>query len=326
MNAATNFQCNSSLITILSIDGGGVRGIIPATLLDKLEIKTQLSIEKLFDFMSGVSTESILVSMLTIPNSKGLPKYTAKQVIQAYKKSAQEVFLINPLHQILSMNGLIASKYQSTGISEAGDKYFGDIPLFKLLSHVILFGYNTKSKELISFCNWQNCGSDAHYKVRDIVQGTTAMASILPPKVLKSFANKNNFEIIDASIVLNNPTAMTFIYAKRECSKSNHYLVLSLGTGRYAEITSQPKNWGFFQWLPDLSRTAIEGETTTATQIIAEFAALMNSNDDGDKLSKVLFIRINPELTDYQLDPTDPSLKHLSILENIAVDYEISFP
>lgn len=248
-NAVTKVQCNPSLTTILSIDGGGVRGIIPATFLDKLEIKTQLSIEKLFDFMSGVSTGSILVSMLAIPNSDGLPKYTAKQVIMAYKVSAQEVFLINPLHQILSMNGLIAPKFESTGIRKVGDKYYGDMPLFKLLSHIILFGYNTKSKEIATFCNWQECGYSTRYKVKDIIEGTTAMASILPVKVLNSLENEN-FEIIDAGIALNNPTVMTYIYAQKECSNANHYLVLSLGTGKYSAVTTQPKNWGFFSGFP----------------------------------------------------------------------------
>lgn len=52
---------------ILSIDGGGIRGIIPAVLLRQMEERTGYQISDLFDFVTGTSTGAIIALGLTTP-------------------------------------------------------------------------------------------------------------------------------------------------------------------------------------------------------------------------------------------------------------------
>jgi uncharacterized protein len=71
---------------ILSIDGGGIRGIIPAMILCEIESKTKKSISELFDLMAGTSTGGILVGGLSMADeSKKQSKYKAKDLVEFYK-------------------------------------------------------------------------------------------------------------------------------------------------------------------------------------------------------------------------------------------------
>lgn len=49
---------------ILSVDGGGIRGIIPAIILAEIEQRTRKTIAEIFDLMAGTSTGGIVVAGL----------------------------------------------------------------------------------------------------------------------------------------------------------------------------------------------------------------------------------------------------------------------
>ena len=55
------------LVKILSIDGGGIRGLIPAMMLDALERKMGHPAAELFDVIAGTSTGGILALALAVP-------------------------------------------------------------------------------------------------------------------------------------------------------------------------------------------------------------------------------------------------------------------
>ncbi|KAJ6296577.1 hypothetical protein OIU78_022317 [Salix suchowensis] len=88
------------LITILSIDGGGVRGIIPSEVLSVLESKLQkldednkdARIADYFDFIAGTSTGGLMTAMLTAPNAGKRPLFAAKDVAQFYQEKCPIIF------------------------------------------------------------------------------------------------------------------------------------------------------------------------------------------------------------------------------------------
>lgn len=77
---------------ILSISGGGIRGIIPAVVLAELENITQKPIAKSFDLIAGTSTGGIIASMLAVPGKNQQPKYSAQKVVELYKDFGKTVF------------------------------------------------------------------------------------------------------------------------------------------------------------------------------------------------------------------------------------------
>ncbi|XP_028808749.1 patatin-like protein 2 [Neltuma alba] len=90
---------SAKYVTILSIDGGGVRGLIPAILLQFLETELQkyeknARIVDYFDVIAGTSTGGLVATMLTAPhpNHKTRPLFTASQVVEFYKTKSPEIF------------------------------------------------------------------------------------------------------------------------------------------------------------------------------------------------------------------------------------------
>ncbi len=55
-------------VTILAIDGGGIRGIIPAYIINQIENNFNMRCYSLFDIIGGTSTGAILTAGLTTPN------------------------------------------------------------------------------------------------------------------------------------------------------------------------------------------------------------------------------------------------------------------
>lgn len=92
------------IITILSIDGGGVRGIIPSEVLSVLESKLQkldaankdARIADYFDFIAGTSTGGLMTAMLTAPNEKKRPLFAAKDIAKFYQEKSPNIFLRTP--------------------------------------------------------------------------------------------------------------------------------------------------------------------------------------------------------------------------------------
>jgi patatin-like phospholipase/acyl hydrolase len=88
---------------ILSIDGGGIRGIIPAMLLCEIEKRTGKPISELFDYVAGTSTGGILALGLNAPSEGDphKPRYSAKDLLEVYEKHGNEIFSPGDISQII---------------------------------------------------------------------------------------------------------------------------------------------------------------------------------------------------------------------------------
>ena len=88
----------NKLYKILSIDGGGIRGIIPALVLVEIEKRTGKPIHELFDLVAGTSTGGIIAVGLNIPDEKtGKARYAAKDVVKLFQNRGQMIFFTRHL-------------------------------------------------------------------------------------------------------------------------------------------------------------------------------------------------------------------------------------
>lgn len=314
--------CNPSLTTILTVDGGGVAGVIPAVFLNELEQDADEKTNKMFDFMAGVSTGSLIVSLLATPDEKGLSKYSPEQVISLYKNKASEVFSASKLHKLTTLGGLIGPKFESTGMQNLTNQYYANTTVSQLLSNVAIFSYDLHKKGMVLFTNWKNTGPDtSHYKVKDIIQGSTAIMSYFSPKWILDNQGNEEYILADAALVFNNPSAMAFLFAYNRCPNSKHYVVVSLATGRDPGINIRPKTWGIIQWAKEMIQATLQGETTAGTVIMTNIVKVLNANIQPNKIPRVIFVRLNPDITLDQTNPIDASPEHIAVLESVGKKY-----
>jgi len=100
LDLSTSFPARNkerSFYNILSVDGGGIRGIIPAIWLMALEEKIKRPVSSIFDVVAGTSTGAIISAGLTTPSldNPSKPRYQASDLVQLYQKKADEVFTKN---------------------------------------------------------------------------------------------------------------------------------------------------------------------------------------------------------------------------------------
>ena len=141
-----NTKCKT--FNVLSIDGGGIRGIIPAMILKKIEKETKRPIHDLFDLIAGTSTGGIIALALTMPDCNGNPKHSAKDLVNLYKYQGHRIFNRSDLYKNLSFNGYILRKYPTGGIKNVLRDFFGDTCLSQALTDVLIPSYDMQGTRL----------------------------------------------------------------------------------------------------------------------------------------------------------------------------------
>lgn len=150
------------IFTVLSIDGGGIRGIIPARILEYIEKqmgncmsdgneKCQPHIADVFDLIAGTSTGGIIALALTKPDDNGRPKYTAKELVDLYLEKGKTIFNRPINHRIRSVNGLLNKKYPADGIKEVLETYFEETKLNEAVTPVLIPTYDMRGARV----HWQ---------------------------------------------------------------------------------------------------------------------------------------------------------------------------
>src|SRR4028119_1295248 len=131
---------------LLSIDGGGIRGIIPAMILAEIEARTGKRSAEMFDLVAGTSTGGILALGLTKPGQGGEPQYSAKRLVELYETEGEKIFDRPTWHRIHSVGGLAEEKCPSKGIEDVTREYFGDVRLAEALTEVLITAYEIEGR------------------------------------------------------------------------------------------------------------------------------------------------------------------------------------
>src|ERR1700730_17097639 len=135
---------------VLAVDGGGIRGIIPALVLAAIEDQTKRPICELFDLVAGTSTGGILALGLTKPGADGKVEKSAMDVVRLYENEGSTIFPTSFL-QGLHIGAIRGAKYDSTGIDSTLEKYFGEARLKDALTPILAPSYDIERQTPVFF-------------------------------------------------------------------------------------------------------------------------------------------------------------------------------
>ena len=123
---------------VLAIDGGGIRGLIPAVVLTELERRAGRRAFELFDLIAGTSTGGILACALCAPDP--LP---ASELVKLYEEEGPEIFDRSLFQRIRSAEGLLDEKYDDAALDRALERFLGDKRLSETRPDLIVPAYDT---------------------------------------------------------------------------------------------------------------------------------------------------------------------------------------
>ncbi|XP_022144334.1 patatin-like protein 2 [Momordica charantia] len=274
-----------NLITVLSIDGGGIRGIIPGTILDFLESELQkldgeeARIADYFDVIAGTSTGGLVTAMISAPNDKNRPLFSARDIKQFYLDHCPKIFPQNRTWAIAKMLKFLSGpKYDGKYLHKLVKEKLGDTKLHQTLTNVVIPTFDIKLLQPTIFSSYEvnsNPSLDAY--LSDICISTSAAPTYLPAHYFKTdggAAGKfREFNLIDGGVAANNPTLVAIGEVTKEVIRENpdffaikpmdykRFLVISLGTGApKAEMkytSEHAAEWGMLDWLTSGGSTPI---------------------------------------------------------------------
>ncbi|MBE9224883.1 patatin-like phospholipase family protein [Phormidium sp. LEGE 05292] len=302
----------SNTIKILSIDGGGIRGIIPAIILAEIEERTEKRVADLFDLIAGTSTGGILALGLTKPNEERKPQYTARDLVDLYKEEGRTIFPSNIFNEI---KALIDEKYPSKPLEEVLHKYFGETRLNQALTEVLITSYDLKQRDTFFFKRSNAITKpNRNFKMAEVARATSAAPTYFEPLQLQ--ASDRTYLLVDGGVFANNPAMSAYVEAKTLHQDATKFLVVSIGTGQLTNQLEykQVKDWGQLQWAQPILNVVFDGVSDAVDYQMNMLLSAENNNTH--------YYRFQINLQELQQDMgdrmDDASERNINYLEDLA--------
>lgn len=317
---------NKQTINVLAIDGGGIRGVIPAEILVHVERKLQsltrskIKLGEHFDLIVGTSTGAILTGIYTIPDEYGKAKYSSQDALDLYINHGGEIFKKNICRQILTIGGYFGVKYKDTAMMKYYRKYFGNHLIGEASTNIMLTSVDMYNRNLFLFKSYKK--DKAKYSFVDAIRSSSAAPSYIKPN--KIYYKGNELCLTDGGLAINNPSISAYIEAIKLFPKAKNINLLSIGTGKNEKPYKydKVKKWGKLFWFMPLVDVIL-----SSTSEAAEYQAnlLYQSDCSGE------YLRIDTDIkfAEPTLDnASDENLENLrkdgeSIAKEMAIEIEM---
>ncbi|CAN6984432.1 unnamed protein product [Brassica rapa subsp. trilocularis] len=332
-----------SLVTILSLDGGGVRGIMVGVILAYLEEQLQaldgedMRLADYFDVVAGTSTGGLMTAMLTVPDETGRPRFAAKDIVPFYLQHSPKIFphpgglaaLLPKLPKLLS-----GPKYDGVYLRNLLNNLLGETRLHQTITNVVIPTFDMKKLQPTIFSSYQALVDPSlDVKISDICIGTSAAPTYFPPHYFQNEdiqGKTSEFHLVDGGVTANNPTLLAMTAVTKQIVNDNpdmgelkplgynKFLVVSIGTGSAQKAKKysarEAAKWGIISWLYDNGSTPILDITMESSRDIVDFhsSVVFKARQSEDK-----YLRIDDDTLKGDASSMDLATK--SNLENLVI-------
>jgi uncharacterized protein len=272
-------------VQVLAIDGGGIRGLIPALVLAEIEARCGRPAGELFDLMAGTSTGAIIVCALAKPEP--LP---AARIADLYEEDGPRIFDRSLLKRITSADGWIDERYDSDGLVQSLRRHLGDARLPRAQPPVLLTAYDIERRRAV----FLRTGDDV--AMVDATHASSAAPTYFEPVRVDGAA------LIDGGVFAINPAMCAFAEVAGELD-----LLLSLGTGEHTRPLrfDDVRGWGRLEWAQPVIDVVFDG---IADAVDEQLSRLL-----GDA-----YLRLQTPLDEASDDLDDASEENLAALRREA--------
>ena len=252
-------------VRVLSIDGGGIRGIIPAIALAELEARAGKPIAELFDLIAGTSTGGIIALALARPGEDGAPAWSAATLVELYEREGPSIFSRPLGHKVRTIGGLIDEKYPSEGLDEALARYLGESRLSESLTNVLVTAYETERRKPFFFKSAAALADPSRdFSMAAAARATSAAPTYFEPARVEAEGTADYFSLVDGGVFATNPAMCAFAEVRRHRPDAE-VVLLSLGTGQLTRPLpyDDVKDWGLVEWARPILDVVFDGVSDT---------------------------------------------------------------
>jgi patatin-like phospholipase/acyl hydrolase len=249
---------------VLSIDGGGIRGLIPALVLAEIERRTGRRTAEMFDLIAGTSTGGILACGLARRGPDGAPLYSAEDLSELYLSEGPKIFDQSLLHSVTSIGGLVDERYDDAGLNAALEQYLGDARLKEVLTDVMITAYDIHDRFAFFFRSSRARTDESYdFSLVEAARATSAAPTYFQAVEVTDAAGARTYPLIDGGVYAVNPAMCA--YAEVSHGPSELEVLASLGTGAQTRRYEfdDVKDWGIVEWIRPLIDIVFDGVADT---------------------------------------------------------------
>jgi uncharacterized protein len=245
---------------ILSLDGGGLRGIIPATVLMRIEEATGRGIAESFDLLAGTSTGGIIALGLCVPDGRSSrPRYRAKDLLDLYVDHGHEIFKEHRLR----LDGLFDERYPSGPLEGILREYFEDTMMSDALRELVVTAYDMYGSEPFMFKRTYGRETpEWNIEMWKAARSTSAAPTYFEPYAIPAMRpGETDHVLVDGGVFVNNPAICAYIEALKLWPGCEP-VICSIGTGdkvARAHTEHEVAGWGKLEWAPHILDVVFDG-------------------------------------------------------------------
>jgi patatin-like phospholipase/acyl hydrolase len=266
------------VVTVLSVDGGGVRGLIPALVIQDLMRRIRFlqgerrrrhpvlarlrplrspDASELFDLFAGTSTGALMA--LGFARRRA---YTPQELVDIYRRHATTIFPITHFAALRAVRQAFAEKYDAAPFEALLHTLFGDERLSECVSNVLIASYDTDNRGPFFFKRYTPEAVRHNralrrkelklgdFLLRDVARATSAAPTYFLPAKVRSIGGRT-YSFLDGGLVANNPALSAYVEARTIYPDARRYVIVSLGTGRNGRRFEHETiaKWGYLEWV-----------------------------------------------------------------------------
>lgn len=233
---------------ILSLDGGGIRGLLTVVLLQELEKMVPGWLEQV-DLIAGTSTGGIIAIGL----ARGMKP---AQLRHLYYEKGPLIFEDSPWDNLVDLYGLKGAQYDTANLRRELERVLQDTRLKDLSKKVLISTFDMSDPKSGTwkpkfFHNFEGADSDGDVEAYKVALYTSAAPTYFP------WVDR----FIDGGVVANNPSMAALSQTRDERNAPGNFRdgrrpileeirLLSLGTGKVPQhVDGKNRDWGYLQWV-----------------------------------------------------------------------------
>jgi patatin-like phospholipase/acyl hydrolase len=318
------------VVRILSVDGGGMRGIIPALVLRHLEDRLEergirRRLHEVFDLMAGTSTGGLIVAALAAPARDPhhpdrflrSPAIAVGRILEIYLEWGPQIFPRRVFDRLRAVRQAVHERYSSEPLRRLLRESFGDATLKDALCQLLVPAYDMENGTAFFFKHRperrDRTETDPNYYLRDVALATSAAPTYFEAVPLSPIGDPRTHRcLVDGGVFASNPGLAAYIEARKTFPDAAKYVILSLGTGIVTRCypCAQMKEWGYLEWISPGRGAPLYGVMTRGQSESVDYQLR--------KVPDVDYIRIDGVLEDRHTEMDDASPENMLSLQDVA--------